>query len=537
VPRYWNDRSLWLIVALTAILTFWDLDGRCLWEDEAETALLGRSILRSGVPYAWDGTNLVSQEESREFEQDYVWRWSPWIQFYLAAGSMSLFGDSTLGARLLFPIIGLLTVPLTYLLSRRLFESPAVARLSAFFLAISVPFLLHVRQCRWYAPSYVLTACSLLLFVEMTKGRNRDLIGFVVSAVLLWHTNFHVALGLLFGLALGAPVLRPERHFLTRVGIAFLAAGVLLLPSYFFFLSFKVGREMFDLSKCFTQFKQYAAEYFTFMLPMPLLGVLLYRLAGGMPTPTVGPEWRRNSLFLLTICGGVILYLTFGPWHFFRYLSILLPITAILLALPTFFLLSTRRWLGIAAIGALSFTDVLHLVPLGLALSSSTQSKARLVASVGPFSFPIACYLAELGKTIEDPEWAIAQYLDAHAKPDDVVLVSYGELPLQFYTKLRIRGGVSGLPIPDEPDWIFLRHKIMSMTPGKDGDVLRYIREKLVIKKTINGREVHELKKGYRAVDLPGKDFHLGNCPEPSTHYFDTPEDAPDLLLLQKTPH
>jgi hypothetical protein len=532
--QFWKDRWLWLIVAFAATLLFLDLDGRCLWEDEAETALLGRSIRRCGLPYAWDGTNLVSQEESREFEEDYLWRWSPWIQFYLAAGSMELFGDSTVGARLLFAILGLATVPLTYLLAIRLFESPVIARLSALFLAISVPFLLHARQCRWYSPAYVLTVCLVLSFVAMTEYKKRSLIGFVASAVLLWHTNFHVALGLLVGLAVAAPVLRPRRPSLARATIAFAATGILILPSYYFFLSFKVGREMFDLSKSFAQFQQYTAEYFTFMLPMPLLGVLLYRIAINRPMPTAGPAWRRNSLFLLTICGGTILYLAFGPWHFFRYMSNLLPITAILLAVPTYFILSSRRWLGIAAIGVLAFTDVFHLVPLGLAFPSRTLSKARQVGSVGPFSSPLACYLTELGKTINDPEGTIAQYLNAHAKPDDVVLVSYGELPLEFYTKLKIRGGVNGLPIPEDPDWIFLRHKVMSMVPGKDGDILRFVEEKVVSKTIKDGREVHVLKKGYRAIDLPGKDFHLGNCPEPSTHCFDTPADAPDMLLLEK---
>ena len=42
------------------------LGDRCLWQDEAETALLGKNILRFGRPIAFDGTNVVSQEASKE---------------------------------------------------------------------------------------------------------------------------------------------------------------------------------------------------------------------------------------------------------------------------------------------------------------------------------------------------------------------------------------------------------------------------------------------------------------------------------------
>ncbi len=53
-----------------------------------------------GIPKAWDGKNLISQEVGREYHADYVWRWTPWIEKYLAAVSFAVFGESTLTARL-----------------------------------------------------------------------------------------------------------------------------------------------------------------------------------------------------------------------------------------------------------------------------------------------------------------------------------------------------------------------------------------------------------------------------------------------------
>src|SRR5439155_11443398 len=43
------------VVLVSALLIFFSLDNRMLWMDEAETALLGRSILAHGVPTAFDG--------------------------------------------------------------------------------------------------------------------------------------------------------------------------------------------------------------------------------------------------------------------------------------------------------------------------------------------------------------------------------------------------------------------------------------------------------------------------------------------------
>jgi 4-amino-4-deoxy-L-arabinose transferase-like glycosyltransferase len=234
----WKDPYLGVVMILAAFLLFFSLGDRCLWQDEAETALLAKSILHNGLPIAWDGTNLISQEMSKEFGPDFLWRWSPWVQYYLTAGSFALFGSATVAARLPFAALGLLAVTLTYLLGRRLFDSPGVARLSALFLATSVPFLLHARQTRWYAPAFVLVCCLLLCFVAMTRGSRLAIAGFATSAALLFYTNFFVAIGLLSVLLVSAPLYKSERAFLLRLGLAYLVVLPLVLPGLFFFNSY-----------------------------------------------------------------------------------------------------------------------------------------------------------------------------------------------------------------------------------------------------------------------------------------------------------
>src|SRR5581483_2460483 len=119
--RSWNDPFLWTILVLAAGLLFCSLGDRSLWQDEAETVLLAQGILRSGLPTAENGDNITSQFHGQEYGPDFVWRWSPWVQFYVAAGSMSLLGPTTVATRLPFAALGVVAVGLTYILARRLF--------------------------------------------------------------------------------------------------------------------------------------------------------------------------------------------------------------------------------------------------------------------------------------------------------------------------------------------------------------------------------------------------------------------------------
>ena len=140
-----------IIVITGAILIFSNLSNRYLWEDEAETALLARNILTYGIPKAFDGKNLISQELGRDYDKNYIWRWTPWLDKYITAASFKVFGEGTLSARAPFALFGVLSLISIYFVSKRIFKDPWLGVLSMTFLAFSIPFLLYVRQCRYYS--------------------------------------------------------------------------------------------------------------------------------------------------------------------------------------------------------------------------------------------------------------------------------------------------------------------------------------------------------------------------------------------------
>src|SRR4029453_4555946 len=128
------------------------------------TALLAQNTLRFGVPVAWDGVSLVSQECGADYDENYLWRQTPWLPIYLAAASFALLDVSTFTARLPFALLGLLAVPSMYLLARRASADRLTALIGAGSLLLSVPFLLHTRQCRYYAVAIIAAIWVLYFF-------------------------------------------------------------------------------------------------------------------------------------------------------------------------------------------------------------------------------------------------------------------------------------------------------------------------------------------------------------------------------------
>ena len=509
---------LWGVLALAVLLLFWSLGGRYLWQDEAETALLAKSILKSGLPIASDGTNVVSQETGREFDADFLWRLSPWMQFYIASASIGLLGPTPLAARLPFALLGFLSLPTVYVLSRKLFDSVDVARLSALYMALSVPFLLHARQARWHSPAYLLLVILLISVLSLARGEHLSLVVLVVSGSLLFYTNYFIAIGALLALLIAAPLLEQGSRFVKNLLIAFLAIGILTLPGMIFFRVFAKGGGI-NVARAVTQLWGYVGSYLTFLIPLPMLGLICYLLVEKSRFG-LREEWKRRVWFLLSFSLVYIVYLSLAPWAMFRYLSILIPVQAVLLGAGTSWIMRQSRLAGVSVLMVIAFTNALHLTPLAFLKTPGTRSADRF-PSVGPVSFPFFGYLYELTHTFDDPEKVLCHYLKAHAGPKDVVLITYGDLPLQFCLGLRVVGGLQGQRPPMSPDWIILRQFAISTDPGKDYDVLRFIYTQ------INPNP-------YKRVSLPSRDSMLGNNPDPTFHLFRMPGNAPPLTLLRR---
>src|SRR5438105_8758148 len=191
MPRvYGSLRANWpfvtvAVLGLAMLLT--NLGTDYLWADEGDTAVLASSILKFGVPKAWDGVTFTDCDLGARETQQLVMVGTPWVQYYVAAASFLLFGQNTFATRLPFALAGWFTVLLGFRLIRRLTGDWKAAFGGALLMLCSVQFLLYAREARYYALSMLFTCWLISIFFRMKSAR--DSILFAAVAVLLFHSH------------------------------------------------------------------------------------------------------------------------------------------------------------------------------------------------------------------------------------------------------------------------------------------------------------------------------------------------------------
>src|SRR5438094_3291764 len=83
-----------VVLALVGLgLVLSELGKDYLWADEGDTAVLASNIVKFGVPTAWDGSTFMDSDFGARENGQLVMVSSPWLQYYVAAGSFVLFGE------------------------------------------------------------------------------------------------------------------------------------------------------------------------------------------------------------------------------------------------------------------------------------------------------------------------------------------------------------------------------------------------------------------------------------------------------------
>lgn len=443
------------VALVAALLVLVRLDQRLLWVDEAETALLGRSILVHGVPTAFDGINLISQEIGREYGPDYVWHWTPWLEKYLAAASFAALGESTLSARLPFALLGVLAVLSMYPLARALFGDRLVAVLAMAFLALSVPFLLHVRQCRYYAPAILSSIWVLYCFARLPDGRWRAVLGLVLASHALFQSNVLTFCATGIALAPCTLTMGFDRRALCRAALAAALTLLTVAPWVVYYdLLGKTAERLYPFAENFRTYLDLTNRY-TF----PALALLVL-LAPPVRRRLREARARRALVSLLVLLAVYVVALSAAPWSFYRWTINLLPVAAVVLAWLSAAALRAHRPAGVALTALLLLTAVPHRLsawPITYA-HYNLHLQGRSFWAYDVF-FPLGNLLHEVAHSWVGPMEELLTLLHARARPGDRIFISYGDLVLQFYTRHEVRGGQSGRELHGwpAPEWVILR--------------------------------------------------------------------------------
>ncbi|NMC51017.1 MAG: glycosyltransferase [Desulfovibrio sp.] len=501
------------LLAAAAFLIFYNLGQRPLWQDEAETARLAQTVLTDGIPRAFDGKNLISQEEAREYNPDdgHVWRWSPWLQIYMAAAGLALGGENAAADRFFFALAGLAAVAMTFLLILRFFRNPAWAGLSAALLTATVPFLLFCRQGRYYSVGTLLTLTTLYAFFCDWQKKTGPLVVAALSLGLLFHANYLLFLSFVPSALACAVLLYHELLDIRRLILLTALTLAMVVPGLFLY---RMGSQsgMFDILLVPENLMLYFADLIMFMIPLPVLAVLAWRWRRFftlLERPKDPAE--RFVLFCALVTVLSLILLALVPQRFHRYIVHFYPLCAILLAWAGLRLWRWSKPSGALFLVLVGLTNWLNLYPLERTklINRPWENDFRMLTSL---NFPLKLYLTELFSGYPDVNAHIIDFFKKNAAPGQTVLAEYGDLPLQFYTGLRVLGGLQGPPAPDEkPDWVLMRRAV------------RVNRDRLLFpaRAFVHGLD---LERDYERIELPWPDETFGNRADPYYHYFITLE-------------
>jgi len=176
-----SQRIVAYLTVLAGLLAFWGLGNHDFWDDEALTAVYGRNLINTGTLIGWDGQNLMGYGMRALLNEDMISTYAPPLQYLVSGLSLKIFGDNPAGGRSLFVLVGLFSIPLVAAWYKHEFDSEDFW-IVALILALSVPYLLYIRQVRYYPLG--LTSAAGLLWVWAVIGHARHFLRWILLGTL-----------------------------------------------------------------------------------------------------------------------------------------------------------------------------------------------------------------------------------------------------------------------------------------------------------------------------------------------------------------
>ena len=527
----WESLTPAIIAGLAALLLFWGLTDKYLWQDEAATAVLAARMLKFGRPLAYDGVNLVTidhfaaEDEATidqrtgdprravdyyirrgDYKPDTTWKWQPWGQFVAAAAGIAMLGKTTLGARLPFALAGFATVMLLYRLVRKYCGSLPMAALAALLLLANAYWILHARQCRYYSLSSLFLMVTLFGYARWQFGGRLGAAAFVAAAWCWFQVDYGTVWPVFGVLFLDAFLARRRDLWRTAAVGAALAAAIAPFV-YYYELWGRLSVQAGDWNDRFMDDLFNMNEYVAPALVVLAAAALLARRWKKLPEPE-----RR----LVAVACGALLALalwipTAAPEAFLRYAIIAAPAGALVAA-----------WLVVRAAGPHA-----RLAPVGAALLALTPWASLPLHAVVPppdwyisspllrAELPVLC--AEVFGHRADPNRLVAEWLKRNAAASDEILINYEDLPLMYYLPNPIRGGIAAFRVEDDaktaPRFLVLRKSV------------GFVHWPVFLREA--GR-YHWVPVGLKAPDVM-----WGNNPDPMAQGEDVRK-APDLVIARR---
>jgi len=465
-------------------LLFWNLGDQYLWHDEVQTALLAKSTLEYGYPKALMGDFLVVTDETYGPGRSYIAQ--PWLQNYVCAAAFLLFGDSNTSARLIFAIFGFFSFYLIYVLAYRLFEEKLLARFSVVVAATCVPFLLMLRQCRYYSLTVFLSLALLIFYINFLERKKFSSIFFVATSFLLFQANFGCLIPLLAAVFICFVLLERRRKLLAQFLKMYACIFILLLP---WAILYKIWSESIHAPSglIFHNAKFYLSKVNRYFLPYRAIAITLIALlifkwksrTAGIVKQFFATKKGKSIIFLNIIFLVNWFFLWFADANSARYIVHIAPLFFIFAAFLIWRPMEWSKILAAALLITLCFSNLLHgsffyvaakpFMPFAIRASAWARDRgiisARFEKKINKEAARVIDrailkthffdYLYEITNDYDGPMEGVVEYLRRNARPGETIKTHlFNANPLFYYTDLKVD---TDFTKETYPEWIFLR--------------------------------------------------------------------------------
>jgi hypothetical protein len=340
------------------------------------------------------------------------------------------------------------------------------------------------------------TLLSLYAYILLLGGIRRASVLLFAATTLLFHSQ-HIYVAIFFAAVfLHALIFHCDRlKTLSKVA----ALVILVNIPWVIWLSgmkYTSPYQQVDLLRVLYFFiLKYLHDLAKYVFPVWLLAVLpVWHIVtcvrtGRLAMPT-RQAWDRLSLPVFFIMFNIIAVSVKTPAPFFRYVA---PSIALLVLLAA--VVIDDAWKAHFIFAAATV----------IAMVATSQMKD---------------YLYEITHDYKGPEKGIAKYLNEHGSPDDIVAITYGDMGLKFYTKMRVVGGLTGEDLEPAKNarWVIFRKYVVS---DKDERVVKYLQENLP-------------SAGYRGIRIDYPDIVFENRESPDEHLFRTNTEERNVVIFER---
>ncbi|MBI4431307.1 MAG: glycosyltransferase family 39 protein [Candidatus Omnitrophica bacterium] len=499
------------LLAFAAFLVFNYLDNQVIWQDEAETAMLAKSVLQYGYPNGYYGDYVISPVNLsyKDYGPGGAWLYATWIPYYLTAFSFYLFGATTWAARFPHALAGFVSFILTYVLALRLFRNKNVAVLTLAVMVVSVPTLLLFRQCRYYSFQTMFVLLTYLAHFQLLNGfSKRKAAAFLLSLLALFHTTQGMFIPFFAWVVFDFFIFK--RHLPWRAADKkFLLVGSLItlsliVPWYFFLITYQNAARL-NVLELWRNFEFSVRMVNKFIFPLGVNSVLLgwiYLKQRQHGEKIVLERWVVPVISFIFINS---IFFVFLRHRMLRYFIHLFPFYFMIQAWIFWHLARYARvWFVAAIFSIVCLTNLFS--SSGAKLFSSLNLKENVLEFKESFRAYLPLFLYEITHRYGGPVSSAVEYLKQHAKPGETIKVPMGgdADSFQFYLPEQFVINELFFAKNDFPDWIVPRDY--------------WVRQELRLSKPEDLAQkedyLNEIGRRYERITLPTFDIVWENRPD-----------------------